>query len=243
MFSVEGPEDVGAGVALNSEVRRIFLSIAFTAGLMSSANAQFVDNGGQAGSADTSAFGQSAEFSNVTTTSDGIELQVLRLIREPSDAGKLRLVGQFVSTNSERRWIQMYDRGPRLVDDLGNTYIITSWSGIDACRDGAIGDYDWWNQLGDCAGPQVDTRTTNNDGASALIAQDVPVAFSMMFAPIDPSAGMFDAELAELATSVTASFSFIVSAQDFSELEKEVGDGLAAHKVVVPLIPVPVQSP
>ena len=219
--------------------RKIALLAAWSALVATSAFGQFVENGGQAGSADTSAFGQATEFSNVTTTFDGIELQVLRLIREPSDAGKLRLVGQFVGTNSERRWIQMYDRGPRLIDDLGNTYIITSWSGIDACRDGAIEDYDWWNKLEDCAGPQVNTRRTNNDGASALIAQDVPVAFSMIFAPIDPSAGMFDAELAKLATSVTASFSFIVSAKDFSELEKEVGDGLAAHKVVVPSIPVP----
>ncbi|MCZ8017194.1 MAG: hypothetical protein O9274_15940 [Limnobacter sp.] len=205
------------------------------------ASGQFVDNGGAAGSADTSAFGQASEFSNVTTTFDGIELQILRLIREPSDASKLRLVGQLVSSNSEPRWVQMYDRRPRLVDDLGNTYILMSWSGIDACRSGEIEDFYWWTSLGECAGPQFKTMVVNNDGASALVAQNVPVAFSMIFSPIDPAEGLFDTDLAKLATSVTATLSFAVAVKNFTELEKESSEGLSAHQVVVPRIPVPQQ--
>ena len=221
-------------------LRKIAILSACSVLTATAASGQFVDNGREAGSADTSAFGQASEFSNVTTTFDGIELQVLRLIREPSDAGKFRLVGQFVSSNSDSRWILMYAKGPRLVDDLGNEYWITSWSGIDACREDEKEDFKWWRDLADCAGTPSRTRASNNDGRSTLVAQDVPANFSMLFAPIDdPAQGVFDPDLSKLATSVTASFSFVVALKNFDDLEKEVNEGMTTYQVVVPSIPVP----
>lgn len=220
--------------------RKIALLVAFTLLAATTASGQFVDNGGEAGSADTSAFGQSTEFSNVTTTFDGIELQVLRLIREPSDPSKLRLVGQFISANSEPRWIQMYGSYPRLLDDLGNEYVVTSWSGIDACREREKSELRWWRELAECAGEFQQNNVSNqNSGESTLVAQDVPVAFSLVFAPANPEQGLFEKDLAALSTSLTASFSFVVAIKNFSVLEKRVNKDMAAYQVVVPSIPVP----
>ena len=210
-------------------VRMIALSIASAAGLVSSANAQFVDNGGQAGSVDTSAFGQAAEFSNVTTTFDGVELQILRLIRDPKDKSKLRLIGQIVNGNPDNRWIQLFVPFPNLTDEMGNEYFVDMWTGVDACRSGPKEKYYWRDDLRyDCPG----------DGVLTLLAQNLPVTISISFVPSD--SGTFDAELASIATTLNASLSFVVATGDLTQMVNVDRDTyLSTYQVVVPQIPVP----
>ena len=62
-----------------------------------------------------------------------------------------------------------------------------------------------------------------------------------IFAPIDQAGGLFDPDLAKLATSVTATFSFVVATKNFPELERGLSEGLAQYQVVVPRVPVPEQ--
>lgn len=216
-------------VLVDLDFRTVALSVAFGFGLASGANAQFVDNGGQAGSADTSAFGQTAEFSNITTNFDGVDLQVQRLIRDPKDKSKLRLIGQIVNTNSDNRWIQWFRPFPKLTDELGNEYMVQMWTGVDACRDNQKEDFRWGDDIrNDCPG----------NGASTLLAPSLPVTFSISFVPSD--SGTFDADLASMATYLNVSLSLILATGDLTYLSfEERGTKVMPYQVVIPQMPVP----
>ena len=203
----KAPKPVERSILADLVFRTVALSVAFGFGLASGVNAQFVDNGGQAGSADTSAFGQSTQFANITTNFDGVDLQVQRLIRDPKDKSTLRLIGQIVNTNSDSRWIQLFLPFPKLTDELGNEYMVQMWTGVDACRDNKKEDYRWRDDIrNDCPG----------DGASTLLAPSLPVTFSISFVPSD--SGTFDSDLASIAKYLNVSLSLILATGDLTYL-------------------------
>lgn len=195
----------------------------------SAASGQFIENGGQAGSADTTAFGQAAEFSNVTTQFDGVEFQLQRLLRDPKDNSKLKLIGQFVNLGEDDRWLYLFYPFPSITDELGNVYVIELWTGVDACRDRKKEDYDWYRDV---------IRCGQGDGPATRLAPNLPVTAMLSFVPSDT--GEFDGDLASLSTFVNLSMNVSVSTKN---PEGMFGDDLAAvlspHAIMIPQIPMP----
>ena len=198
--------------------------------------AQFVENGGQAGSADTAAFGQANAFSNVTTTFDGIEFQLQRLIRDPKDKANLRAVGQLVNTGDSDRWIFFIGPAPRLVDELGNLYYTARnsenrliVSGVSPCLNSGY----WTNEVIECR---------DRDNSATRLAPKVAITIIMGFEPSTDS--VFDASLASIATSTNLSLRFALSAIDMDTLREENSTdsyraAIAVHEVTIPQIPMP----
>ncbi len=220
--------------------RTIALLVAFGLLATTTASAQFVDNGGEAGSADTSAFGQANSFSNLTTKFDGVEFQLQRLIRDPKDKTKLRMIAQLINTGDSDRWISFILPFPELVDELGNRYPI----GINAVENnsngapavaGVDGCYEygqWSDDVRECAG-QSATR----------LAPGVPVILMIGFEPADENS--YDASLAAMATFAGLNLRFAVSAADMAGLKGNTSDiesAISVHQVIVPQVPMPAQQ-
>lgn len=207
--------------------------------------AQFKDNGGKAGTADTSAVGQSTEFANVTTTFDGVEFRLLRLIREPKDKSKLRLVAQLVNVGDSDRWIAFILPYPALVDELGNYYAVTinpvknnsngkvAVTGVDACY-----DYGQWTE-------DVRNCTYGNESTSGTrLAPSVPVTVMVGFEP--STDGNYDASLALMATFVGLNLHFAMSAKQLNQVGSNSASDIRAaipiYEVAIPQIPMPAQE-
>lgn len=181
--------------------------------------AQMVDNGGTTAPADTSAFGQSQPFTNATTTFDGVDFNLVRLISDPTENAEYRLIGNLVNTGDQELEILFFMPAPLLLDELGNTFVIATRSGIEACRyrDGG----NWTN----------DIRRCDNDFnvlAASRLAPEVPVTFSLGFAPSEDN---YVAELAELANTATVRLHFVYSSDKFKTRN--------VAEIVVPAVPLP----
>jgi len=185
------------------------------------AEAQFVANGGQAGDADASAFGQASSFANQSTTFDGVEFRLKRLIRDPQDPNKLRLVADVVNVGEADRWIMYFLPYPTLVDELGNTYEVDLQTGIDACRSGD----GWTDYVKNC-------DSSSNMAAATKLSPGVPTPTMLRMAGIEEKG--YDAEMAGLATYTSLRIRFIVSPDGFDDYRT-----MQLHDYIVPNIPLP----
>lgn len=98
--------------------------------------AQFVDNGGSVGSVDTSPFGQSEDFQNVTTKFDGVNFQVMNLVWEDRQELELRMVAVLENEEgADQLFLLRTDLSPKLIDDLGNSYVMVGGSRFGGCSE------------------------------------------------------------------------------------------------------------
>ncbi|WP_375230758.1 hypothetical protein [Roseobacter sp. S98] len=181
--------------------------------LPGSAIAQMANNGGTTAPANTNAFGQSEPFKNVTTSFDGIELNLTRLIADPSADSMYRIVGTLTNSGSSEAEVQFFKPMPILVDELGNVLEISAHTGIDPCRSGSS----WSSSTSSCG-----------QASASRLAPNIPVTFSVGFAPSEKN---YSAELAELSNTVTARIHFAYTLDKFKSVE--------VSEVVIPGIPLP----
>ena len=154
------------------------------------ANAQFTQDTG-AGNATAAggggAFVQEDSFTNVTTSFDGIDVNVMRLIADPAGGGSLRLVLRLTSTASEDRRLLFVGPPTSLIDELGNVYMGVDAVGVEICRyrDQWYTGTDWCRE--------------NNGNIATRLAPGVPVTVAMRFQPTAD----FAQELADLSETVS----------------------------------------
>ena len=180
------------------------------------AQAQFVDNGGSAGTADTTALGQPTVFENATTTFDGVEFRLLRLIRDPSETNAYRMIAEIANTGSDEKEILFLAPLPELLDELGNAYGADMRTGIEACRNGS----QWSNWPGHC-------DNGSNAANFSRLSPGVPLTTMLRFVPGD----LFEAELADLATKARLRLHFVVAEPGLETMN--------AHEVVIANVPLP----
>lgn len=181
------------------------------------ASAQMASNGGTTQPANTSAFGQSAPFSNATTTFDGVTFNLTRLIIDPTEGSMYRMVGTLTKMDSGDAEVLFFAPAPVLLDELGNKLDVSTSTGIEAC----LSRGSWSSDRRDC-------DDLHNSQRASRLAKDVTIPFSIGFVP---SAKDYSAELAELSNTVTARVHFIYSLDDFQSMK--------IAEVIVPNIPLP----
>lgn len=166
---------------------KVLLATILTVTIGSGALAQF--SGGNEGSQQptTGAFGQQDSFSNVTTSFDGIDVQVMRLIKDPAGDGAVRLILRLTSTADEDRRLLFVAPTTTLIDELGNEYKAVDAVGVEIC-----GDRRWDRDLDWC-------RAYNGEIATR-IAPAVPVTVALMFRPSDEN---YSKELADMSQTVS----------------------------------------
>ncbi|MCZ8017193.1 MAG: hypothetical protein O9274_15930 [Limnobacter sp.] len=187
---------------------------------------QFVESGSQTGSGSPLGLGQSGPLSNATTTFDGIDFRVQRIIRDPKDLSKLRIVAEILNSGQDDRWAYLFRPAPNLIDELGNVYVTEKVAGINACFRSLHSD--WVDEVFRCG----------SKGGFIRLAPNVPVAVMIAFTPAGEDG--YDSELAKLATFASASLNFVVSTNDTSvQSEDEFRASVNLHNVTVPQITVP----
>jgi TolB-like protein len=132
--------------------------------------------------------GKQGPFANVTTSFDGINVQVQRLVRDPAGDGSIRLI--FLLSNSSDEDRRMLFLGPvtTLIDELGNVYSAVDTVGVESCK-GGRGE---WN-------PDVQWCNTNFGKVATRLAPGVPVTVSIKFKPTDG----YSKELAQMSQTVS----------------------------------------
>jgi hypothetical protein len=171
------------------------------------AQAQFqTENAGasSASGAGGGAFAQQDSFSNVTTSFDGIDVNVMRLIKDPAGDDMVRLILQLTSTSNDERRLLFTSPATTLIDELGNVYVGVQSAGVEIC--GSSGRI--WNQ--DSEGCRI--SNSNREKATRL-APGVPVMVSMIFKPTDD----FSADLAQMSQTVSLRSRIAYYPDDFSE--------------------------
>lgn len=178
--------------------------------------AQFepVDENAQAQGAN--ALGQSGSFANVTTTFDGIEVKIKRLIRDPAGDDAVRLI--FSVANNADKERRMLFIGPQstLVDELGNVYFAQQTIGIDHCVSGSK----WYADVNWCGRNRAPVLATR-------LAKGVPVTVAIRYKPGKD----YSEELAKMSASVSLRARIAHYADDLS-------DGKSAD-IIVNNIPFP----
>ena len=182
------------------------------------AQAQFQAPSGSAGSAGgggSPAFGQTDSFSNVTTSFDGIDVNVMRLIADPAGGGALRLILRLTSTADDDRRLLFVGPPTSLIDELGNVYMGIDSVGVEICRYNNA----WYTGTDWCL--------RNQGGIATRLAPGVPVTVAFRFQPTED----FSAELAELSQTVSLRSRIAHFANDLSSASEA--------DIVVNGIPVP----
>jgi hypothetical protein len=117
-------------------LKKICVFLAFSFLNPTFAFAQFVDNGGSVGSVDTAPFGQSEDFQNVTTKFDGVRFQVKNLVWEDRQELVLRMVAVLENEEgADQLFLLRIDLSPKLIDDLGNSYMLVGGSRFGVCSE------------------------------------------------------------------------------------------------------------
>jgi len=145
--------------------------------------------------------GQAAPFSNVTSTFDGISVNVRRLVADPTADGAVRLIFQLSNTADKDRRILF--TGPRttLIDELGNVLVATETVGVEAC----MSNRNWEIDMHWCGRVRGDIATR--------LAPNVPVTVAVMFVPGDG----YSKELAELSNTASLRSRIAHYANDLSD--------------------------
>ena len=164
------------------------LAALFTLGMSSGGWAQFSGSNEVGQQPTTGAFGQQDSFSNVTTSFDGIDVQVMRLIKDPAGDGTVRLILRLTSTADEDRRLLFVAPVTTLIDELGNEYRAVDAVGVEICGNNRIwdGELDWCRRFRG----EIATR----------IAPAVPVTVAVMFKPSDEN---YSKELADMSQTVS----------------------------------------
>lgn len=180
---------------------KVILAAMLASTIGSGALAQFSgsNEGGQQPT--TGAFGQQDSFSNVTTSFDGIDVQVRRLIEDPAGNGAVRLILLLTSTADKDRRLLFVGPATSLIDELGNVYVANSSVGVEICRynRGWTPDFDW------CRRDQGNIATR--------LAPGVPVTVALMFQPNDG----YSEELAKMSQTVSLRSRLAHYSDDLSE--------------------------
>ncbi|MEE4209534.1 MAG: hypothetical protein V2I43_09735 [Parvularcula sp.] len=203
------------------------LTAILTATLLSTASAfaQFVSNGGEIREPDTSQFGQAQAFENSTTTFEGIEFRLQRLIRDPEDPSKYRAIAQIENTGQQEFWILYGAPFPALQDELANSYVIDLYTGLEACLNSSRDTWSWLSEPRSCYGTHAESK-------SAHLVPGIPVVTSLRFVPASDEA--YNPDLASLSSSVTLRLNLVLSPDRF----KTNGER-TIHRVTIPNIPLP----
>jgi hypothetical protein len=167
--------------------RRILIAATLSCIVISTASAQFAPSDKSAAPGSNPMTGQQTPFSNITTKFDGIEVQVKRLIKDPTEDGAIRLI--FLLSNSSKEDRRMLFLGPHttLVDELGNVYNAGDTVGVEPC----IYSNRWYEDVNWCGRSfgKVATR----------LAPSVPVTVAIKF----KAAEGFSEELAKMSKTVS----------------------------------------
>ncbi|MCA0871439.1 hypothetical protein LCL97_11425 [Seohaeicola saemankumensis] len=180
---------------------KVFLVAILTATLGSAALAQFSGSNESGQQPTTGALGQQNSFSNVTTSFDGIDVQVRRLIEDPAGNGAVRLILLLTSTADKDRRLLFVGPATSLIDELGNVYVANSSVGIEICRY----NHDW--------SPDFDWCRRDQGNIATRLASGVPVTVALMFQPNDA----YSEELAKLSQTVSLRSRLAHYSDDLSE--------------------------
>lgn len=155
--------------------------------ISSTADAQFAPSEPPAQGGSNAAFGQQGLFSNVTTSFDGINVQVKKLILDPAGDGSIRLM--FLLSNSSDKDRRMLFLGPitTLIDELGNVYTAVKTVGVEWCNQGDK----WYTDVQWCGRERGEVATR--------LAPKVPVTVAIIFKP----ANGYSEELAQQSQTVS----------------------------------------
>lgn len=159
-----------------------FAALALLAGLTTAggAFAQIASGASASGAVATSEPGAAAAF-------DGLDVQILRLIRDPNVENGFRLVMRVTNTAKEERRLLFVRPAASLTDDMGNVYLAADSSGVLICASRANWDID------------LNACRQNRGEAATRLAQGVPVTVSARFAPGEG----FAKDLAEISSNVS----------------------------------------
>lgn len=149
----------------------------------------------------TGAFGQQDSFSNVTTSFEGIDVQVRRLLEDPAGDGTVRLILLLTNSSDKDRRLHMVAPVTSLIDELGNVYLATQSIGVEPClyREQWHDNYSW-------------CRTDQGKFATRL-APGVPVTVALLFRPNEN----YSEELANLSQTVSLRSRIAYYSDDLSE--------------------------
>jgi hypothetical protein len=163
----------------------------------SAASAQFTSSGGGGGTATNGV----SSFQNVTTTFDGISVDLRALVKDPAGGGALRLVLLLTHSSDKERRLLFVGPEASLIDSMGNVYIATEAVGVEAC----ISSRRW---------RATDTAwcVENNQFPTTRLAPGVPVTVALTLQPTEG----FSQELADMSTSVSLRLRIAHYSEDLS---------------------------
>ena len=166
---------------------KVILAAMWASTIGSGALAQFSGSNDSGQQPTTGAFGQQDSFSNVTTSFDGIDVQVRRLIEDPAGNGAVRLILLLTSTADKDRRLLFVGPATSLIDELGNVYVANSSVGVEICRyNGQWTDNSDW-----CRRDQGNIATR--------LAPGVPVTVALTLQPNEA----YSEELAKMSQTVS----------------------------------------
>lgn len=166
---------------------KVLLAAIVATTIGSGAFAQFSGSNDSGQQPTTGAFGQQDSFSNVTTSFDGIDVQVRRLIEDPAGNGALRLILLLTSTADKDRRLLFVGPATSLIDELGNVYVANSSVGVEICRY----NRQWTDNSDWCRRDQGNIATR--------LAPGVPVTVALTLQPNEA----YSEELAKMSQTVS----------------------------------------
>lgn len=116
---------------------------------------------------------------------DSMDIKVLRIVKDPSAEGAVRLITRVSNTADKDRRILFVGPQASLIDDLGNVLAAVDTVGIEHCSY----QRKWYPELGWCAGQYKDIATKLTPGLAVTVA--------FIFQPSSPYAK----DLADLSQS------------------------------------------
>lgn len=166
---------------------KVLLATIVATTIGSGAFAQFSGSNDSGQQPTTGAFGQQDSFSNVTTSFDGIDVQVRRLIEDPAGNGALRLILLLTSTADKDRRLLFVGPATSLIDELGNVYVANSSVGVEICRYNRkwTDESEWCRQ--------------NQGKIATRLAPGVPVTVALTLQPNEA----YSEELAKMSQTVS----------------------------------------
>lgn len=138
-------------------------------------------------------------YANVTTRFEGISFNLKRLLRDPEQPEKFRMIAEIVGEKGEKEILYILP-APALVDDLGNLYSADLMTGVDACRRFAAYDANWVADPSFCS-------SYGNPARFARLSPGIGRTSMLRFAPSD----RYNTELALIATQFELRLHFVVA--------------------------------
>jgi hypothetical protein len=165
--------------------------------------------------------GNFGETSHSIEFSD-IKMDVTRVVREGATGNNIRVVLKLENQGNEEQWAQLVLRDPYMVDQMGNTYRLSGYTGIGVCTVNS----NWTSNLEGC----------HRDKRAAKLASGVPTIVSFSFAPGEDEYYFFNESLASIATYVELKVRFAISPGPFTSNNRRdvLGYSLAVYEIPLP---------